>query len=77
MSTQIVTIQRTSKKYKAAGCLGYMTIIVGVFWGVVVFMINIDRVPSEMISYAKPAIVFAAGILIRYAARILAWWNHG
>ena len=77
MSTQTITIQRTSKKYKAAGCLGNLTILIGGIWGVAVFMINKDRVSSEMISYSKPAIVFGAGLLIRYAASILAWWNHG
>lgn len=77
MSTQTITIQRTSKKYKAAGCLGNLTFIVGEVWCVAVFMTNVDRVPSEMISYAKPAIVLCAGLLIRYAAKILAWWNHG
>lgn len=40
MSTQTITIQRTSKKYKAAGCLGNLAIIVGGIWGVAVFMIN-------------------------------------
>ena len=70
----IVTIQKTSKKYKFRLVIAWLMMIVSVIW----YMgaksnANLTGEPANL---TKPGLLFGGGILLWLLTKIAIWWNH-
>lgn len=74
MSEKIITTQRTSKRYKLAGCLGSILILFGILVAVPGYM-NEDLAGSNGMKIVGIT-MFAIGASSKIYARIGKWWNN-
>ena len=74
-TVQIITIQKTAKRYKLAKALGGLLLIVTPFYAYAIHA-NAEIVKGEP-SYTGPVITAAVGIILYLYGRIGAWWNNG
>jgi len=74
MSEKIITTQRTSKRYKLAGCLGSLLILFGILVAVPGYM-NEDLAGSNGMKIVGITML-SIGAASKIYARIGKWWNN-
>lgn len=77
MGEKVITIQRTSKRYKMVRVLSWVVFLIGAgwFWGIKSNAELVGADASEA-SYAVPITLFVVFILMRLYARVGQWWNN-
>lgn len=71
-----VTVQRTHKRYKAAGCIGGLLFAVGLIpaVGAAVAYSSTGEVHAK--AAVPAAVMIGAGLLLRIYAAVGKWWNN-
>lgn len=77
MGEKVITIQRTSKRYKLVRLLSWGVLLVGAgwLWGIKANAELVGTDPSDA-SYAVPIVFLVVFILMRVYARVGQWWNN-
>ncbi len=77
MGEKVITIQRTSKRYKMVRLLSWVVFLIGAgwFWGIKSNAELVGTDPSAA-SYAVPITLLVVFILMRLYARVGQWWNN-
>ena len=71
-----VTVQRTSKRYKAAGCIGGLLFAVGLIPAVGAAVVYSSTGETSARAAVPAAVLIGAGLLLRIYAAVGKWWNN-